>query len=420
MRNLVKLSDLFRIGSSKRVLKSQWQNKGVPFYRGREITKLSKNGSVDNELFISESLYSEYATKYGVPNSGDIVITAIGTIGNSYIVQDGDRFYFKDASVLWLKKTTDVSSEFINLWLKSPFMKDQLDEGNGATVDTLTIKKLQGLSVELPPLSEQKRIVAILDQAFADIDQARANAEQNLKNTRELFESYLQQVFSQRGEGWKVYKMSDPSILKMIDGDRGKNYPKKSDFSTIGHCLFLSTKNVRPNGFKFSDVMFITEERDNLLRKGKLERNDVLLTTRGTIGNIALFDDSVEYENIRINSGMLILRPNTKVIHPSFLFEIMRSSIVKQQILEKTSGAAQPQLPIQTLNTFEFPIPELLDEQLKIVIKLKALEQHSNKLHSIYIDKLASLDELKKSILQKAFTGELTDTNHQTSKEAVA
>ena len=128
------LGELFRVGSSRRVLQSQWQSKGVPIYRGREITQLAAEGYVNNALFISEGLYTDLAAKNGVPSAGDIMVTAIGTIGNSYIVQDSDRFYFKDASVLWLKKTSDVSSEFINWWLKSPLFFDQLDRGNGATV----------------------------------------------------------------------------------------------------------------------------------------------------------------------------------------------------------------------------------------------------------------------------------------------
>ena len=145
-----KLSELYQIGSSKRVLKSEWKTEGVPFYRGREVTRLAADGFVDNELFISEKHFAELAKQYGVPKAGDIVITAIGTIGNSHVVRDSDRFYFKDASVLWMKRVTDVSSEFVNLWLKSPLFFDQLDRGNGATVDTLTIQKLQSVGLASP------------------------------------------------------------------------------------------------------------------------------------------------------------------------------------------------------------------------------------------------------------------------------
>ena len=145
MWETVKLGDLFKIGSSKRVLKSEWKDNGVPFYRGREITTLSRVGSVDNELFISEEHFSELKSKYGVPQKDDLLVTAIGTIGNTYIVREQDKFYFKDASVLWLKKIKDVNSRYVNFWFKSSSFFKQLEVGNGATVDTLSISKLNDM-----------------------------------------------------------------------------------------------------------------------------------------------------------------------------------------------------------------------------------------------------------------------------------
>ena len=153
---------LFDVGSSKRVLKSQWNSSGVPFYRGREITKLSQQGFVENDLFITEEHFEELKRKYGVPVAGDIVITAIGTIGNAHVVLESDRFYFKDASVLWMKKVANVSSEYVLAWLKSPRFFEQLDTGNGATVDTLTIQKLQNMRISVPPIEDQRRVVSKL------------------------------------------------------------------------------------------------------------------------------------------------------------------------------------------------------------------------------------------------------------------
>jgi len=154
--------------------------------------------------------------------------------------------------------------------------------------------------------------------------------------------------------------------------------------------------------------MFITEEKDNVLRKGKLKRRDVILTTRGTIGNLAIYDDSVEYEHVRINSGMLIFRPDENTITSEYLFEVMRSSIIKEQIKKHTSGAAQPQLPINTLVNFVFPVPKCINEQEEIVSDLQKLSEKTQQLETIYQQKLTALNELKQSILQKAFTGELT------------
>ena len=190
------IGELFRVGSSKRVLKSQWQSQGIPFYRGREVTRLAKDGFVDNELFISEALYAELSSQYGVPDVGDIMVTAIGTIGNAYVVRQGDHFYFKDASVLWLKKTTDVSSEFINYWLRSDQFLEQLDRGNGATVDTLTIQKLQSVTLKMPLLSEQRRIVVKLDALAASAERLEKLYGGKLAALDELKKSLLHQAFT--------------------------------------------------------------------------------------------------------------------------------------------------------------------------------------------------------------------------------
>ncbi|MGY1519316.1 restriction endonuclease subunit S [Luteimonas sp. A482] len=192
----VAMRDLFDVGSSKRVLKSEWKTSGVPFYRGREVTRLSTCGSVENELFISEKHFAELKSRYGAPDSGDIVITAIGTIGNTHIVRDSDCFYFKDASVLWLKKASDVLSEFVNYWLKSPCFTEQMDKGNGATVDTLTIQKLASVRLDVPPLQQQEYIVRKLDELRGETRQLESVYTRKLAALDELKQSLLHQAFS--------------------------------------------------------------------------------------------------------------------------------------------------------------------------------------------------------------------------------
>ena len=281
----------------------------------------------------------------------------------------------------------------------------------GATVKSLRLRHFTEIEIPLPPLPEQKRIVSILDEAFAAIAKAKANAEQNLQNAKELFESYLQGVFEKKGDGWEERKLGESDLVEIIDGDRGKNYPTQKDFLEDGFCLFMNTKNVRPDGFEFETTMFISEAKDKAMGKGKLKRNDVVMTTRGTIGNLGVYDDSVEFENIRINSGMLIFRPNTKVITPHYLFETFRSGIFKAQIKKYTTGAAQPQLPIKTLVNFTIPVPKSIEAQQTIVRQLDALRAETQKLEAVYQKKIADLEELKKSILQKAFAGELETEN---------
>ena len=172
---------------------------------------------------------------------------------------------------------------------------------------------------------------------------------------------------------WKFLTLKEAE-LEFIDGDRGINYPKKSELLLEGDCIFLNTGNVRQNSFDFSNLDFITKEKDNLLRNGKLQRDDIVLTTRGTVGNVALYSQEVPFSNIRINSGMVIIRVNKNFWHPYFVYLFFQSHLFKKQISRLISGSAQPQLPISILETVS--IPQLtLDEQKEIIFNIKSIDQ---------------------------------------------
>jgi type I restriction enzyme, S subunit len=148
--------------------------------------------------------------------------------------------------------------------------------------------------------------------------------------------------------------------FEIIDGDRGKNYPKQHEFLSEGYCLFLSAKNVTDEGFIFKECQFISKEKDDALRKGKLRPDDVVLTTRGTVGNVAYYSSRVPFKNIRINSGMVILRPDKSGILPSYLYYYLKSTIFHQQVNSFKSGVAQPQLPISDMKQMIISIPPLI------------------------------------------------------------
>ena len=156
---------------------------------------------------------------------------------------------------------------------------------------------------------------------------------------------------------WKKVKLGD--VCQIIDGDRGKNYPKNHEFFGSGDCLFLNTGNVTKEGFSFANNQFITKEKDELLRKGKIQRGDLILTTRGTVGNIAYYTNHIKYENVRINSGMVILRVNKENVDASFLYQLVRSKESRTYINSFCTGSAQPQLPIKNLSQICFEIPSL-------------------------------------------------------------
>jgi type I restriction enzyme S subunit len=160
---------------------------------------------------------------------------------------------------------------------------------------------------------------------------------------------------------WPILSFEN-APFKIVDGDRGTNYPKQDEFSDIGFCLFLNTGNVTTDGFKFNECAFITE--DKLLRKGKLIRGDIVLTTRGTLGNVGFFSDKVIYENIRINSGMVILRADETQLLPYYLFLFLRSLSFADQVKSLKSGSAQPQLPIRDMQRIEIPIQQFKTKKI--------------------------------------------------------
>ena len=372
-----KLSELYKIGSSKRVLQSQWKTEGVPFYRGREVTRLAADGFVDNELFISEKHFAELSKEYGVPKAGDIVITAIGTIGNSHVVRDSDRFYFKDASVLWMKRTAEVSSEFVNLWLKSPTFFDQLDRGNGATVDTLTIQKLQSVELAVPPLAEQQRIVGLLDEAFEGLATAKANAEKNLQNARALFESHLQFVFTQRGPGWVEKSLAETCEM----------YQPK----TIG------TKDLVPDGpYPVFGANGVIGRYD----KFNHEEPQLLVTCRGaTCGSV-----NISEPNSWITGNAMVVRPKDHALDLHFLEFVFRGGI---DISAAITGAAQPQITRTNLSPLLIRFPKSVTEQTRLAEKFEDLAEETQRLARLYERKHAALEALKKSLLHRAFTGDL-------------
>ncbi len=164
--------------------------------------------------------------------------------------------------------------------------------------------------------------------------------------------------------------------IEIIDGDRGKNYPKTTEFSNTGYCLFLSAKNVTATGFTFSESNFIDQSRDKLLRQGKMKRGDLVLTTRGTVGNVAYYHNNIPFDHIRINSGMVIIRPDG--IDEKFNYQLFKFLSSSFQVF--ATGSAQPQLPIRDLKEIPITLPPL-PEQQAIAAVLSSLDDKIDLLH---------------------------------------
>ena len=265
---------------------------------------------------------------------------------------------------------------------------------SGATIPHIYFKDYQKETFKLPSLKEQAKIANVFNRIVVIIDQRK----QQLQKLDELVKARFVEMFGEpelNGKMLPVFPMSE--LCEIVDGDRGKNYPKQEEFSEEGYCLFLNAGNVTSKGFSFDNCVYITEEKDNLLRKGKLNRGDVVLTTRGTIGNIAFYDDTVPYEHMRINSGMVILRMKRERIIERFFIEQFKMKL--ESIKEKTaSGSAQPQLPISTMNKIMMSTPAI-DCQKRFVDFVQQIDKSKLSVQN----SLNRLEILKKALMQKYF-----------------
>ncbi|MCG8341750.1 MAG: restriction endonuclease subunit S, partial [Chlorobiales bacterium] len=321
-----------------------WHGEGIPIIRIQNLTGTSKE--------INRTRRKDIPEKY-IVRHGDLLISWSATIG--FYIWRAEKAYLNQ-HIFRVEVKPQIEKEYL-YYLGKRIIEEIEKDVHGNTMQHITKGRFEAIEIPLPPLEVQQEIVAEIEGYQKVIDGARA-----------VIDNYKPQI--PIDPEWDILRFKD-APFDIIDGDRGSNYPKKQDFSSNGYCVFLNTKNVRPNGFDFSEIEFITQEKDESLRKGKLRRGDVVLTTRGTIGNTGYYGNNVVFDHVRINSGMLIFRADTTKLSGNYLFHFFQSKNFQAQKDAIISGAAQPQLPIRSLNDAKLPFPPLKTQQA-IVAEIEA------------------------------------------------
>ena len=333
-----------------------------------------------------------------IVKSDNVVIATRVGLGKVCLIKQ-DTAINQDLRGVVPTKPDELTVMYLFWWLKS--ISHLIEkEGTGATVQGVKLPFVQSLQIPLPPLLEQKRIVTILDEAFAGISQVVANAEKNLTNARELFESYLNNVFTQKGDGWVEKPFGD--ICGFVRGPFGGSL-KKSCFVDDGFAVYEQQHAIND---QFDHIRYyVDENKFNEMERFELFSEDLIMSCSGTMGRVAIVPEGIERGII--NQALLKLSPN-KDVRPEFLKYWMESLSFQEQIALHSKGAAIKNVAsVKVLKTIDVPIPEL-SIQNSIVSGLDGFLHESKRLETIYQQKLSALSELKQSILQKAFTGELT------------
>jgi type I restriction enzyme, S subunit len=293
----------------------------------------------------------------------------------------------------------NIDLDYLNYSLMSVDFKKYVA---GAAIPHIYFKDYKNEPFLWMPLPEQQRIVSILDECFATIDKAKANAEQNLKNAKELFESYLQGVFENKGDGWEEMSLGEFATFR-----NGMNFTKSSKGDEI---RIVGVKDFQDNFWVPFDELESVVLDGNLNEIDELKENDIIAVRSN--GNPALIGRTLlagEVEGKISHSGFTIrIRLNsTDKVLPIYLCRYLKTQKTRRELVEKGNGVGIKSLNQGSLSSLVIPYPKALKEQQAIVRQLDALRAETQKLEAIYQKKMKDLEELKKSILQKAFTGEL-------------
>ncbi len=349
--------------------------------------------------FVDPAIYEDWMTR-GIPNKGDVLFTTEAPLGNVAQLDTDEKVVFAQRIIIMQPDPEVLDSTFVKYMLLSGFMQRRIqDKGTGATAKGIKSKLLKKIPLAFPDtVAEQKRIVSILDEAFSAIAKAKENAEKNLANARELFESYLNRVFTQQGPGWQ-----EPEIQEHIEfiDYRGKT-PKKIESG----MRLITAKNVKKGFLQLKPQEFVDPAiYDEWMTRGIPQKGDVLFTTEAPLGNVAQLDTA---DKVVFAQRIIIMQPDHEKIDPTFLKFALLSSAMQQRIQDRGTGATAKGIKSKLLKQVPIPFPGSLKEQREHVEVFESLWATRNRLETIYTKKLANLDELKQSLLQKAFTGQLT------------
>jgi type I restriction enzyme S subunit len=338
---------------------------------------------------------------------GDILFCLRGSLGKFAVIKS--NIYGGIASSLVIVRPKEnVTIEFLAYYFQSKICNQMVEKyKGGAAQPNLGAKDLSRFDISFPPVPEQNNIVAILDKAFENITKAKENVEKNLKNAKEIFDSYLQSVFENNGEGWEERKLEELGDKKnaIISGPFGSNL-KVKDYTCEGIPL-IRLQNIGKGYFINKNIKYVSIEKAEQLKSHSFIPGDVVLAKLGIpIGKTCIIP--TDFKAGIIVADIVRIRLNTKIVDYNFLEYYLNTNIAVSQLNKNVSGATRPRVNLSDVREIKIHLPPLT-QQKQIVLQLDQLSSKTKSLERINQKKLQDLGELKKSILQKAFNGELTE-----------
>ena len=326
-------------------------------------------------------------------DTGDLLYAWSASFGPR--IWDGGKVIFHYHIWKLVHDQAQIDKRYLFYFLQWDTEKTKEEQGTGTTMLHVSMGSMKERDIPVPPLPEQQRIVTLLDDAFAGLDTAKANAERNLQNARAIFESHLEAVFSRRGEGWAEKKLEE------IGRTQTGSTPKTTDHSNYGDYISF----VKPGDFKADGTL--DYGKDGLSKAGAdgariVPAGSVLMVCIGaTIGKCGYSDRAVT-TNQQVNA----LTPSDGSSNRFIYYQMLTESF-QRSIIQASGQATLPIINKSKWSSLLLWLPPTAPEQEAIAEEFDALLAETQRLTHLYERKLAALEELKKSLLQQAFNGEL-------------
>ena len=341
------LNDIAEITSSKRIFYSDYVDEGIPFYRSREIINLDNGEDLKELIFITQEKYHDIKNKFGAPEKDDILITSVGTIGNTYLVRENDEFYFKDGNLTWLRNWKGKAEpKFVFYWLKSPIGQGKIyQQLIGSSQKALTIAALKKIKIEVPEDKITQRKIASILSAYDDL------IENNLKRIKLLEEK----AFLRYKQIVREEKLIEGCVGNLADVKSGYAF-KGADWTDEGFPV-IKIKNIGNNDIDLTNCSLIPENIAEAASKFKLNAGDLLIAMTGaTVGKIGVMPKTET--SFYLNQRVGIFKPKVEN-SDLFLFCFFNEPSTKNAVESLASGAAQPNISGSQIESIKLFYPKL-------------------------------------------------------------
>jgi type I restriction enzyme, S subunit len=397
-----KLKDIAEITSSKRIFQNDYVEAGVPFFRTKEIKELSEGKELSIELFISKEKYEEIKSKFEIPKPGDILISAVGTIGVSYIIKHDSPFYFKDGNLLWIRKLKGVNSKYLNYFIAHFIRFKQNIATSGSAYNALTIVKLKEFDLSFPPLPEQQEIVAKIEELFSELDKGK----EQLETARQQLKVYRQAVLNSAVTGEPTQSIN--SVIETLDqGWSPKCYNEPS--TNTEEWAVIKTTAVQNGSFDDTENKRLPE---NLTPREQHELNvgDLLITRAGPRVRVGICCMVRKTRPKLLNCDKVYrMRIDRKVAIPEFIELLLNSPKYSREIEKLKTGISDSGVNLTQKGFLKIMIPlPSLEEQNQIVQEIESRLSVCDKVEETISHSLQQAETLRQSILKQAFEGTLT------------